>query len=250
MPPVAKALAAKALAAFAVAAVTALPATAQHSLDLPDVSVTAPSAAPTGAASTGGMPMFGNARVEEEKWPEIPCDASRVGAGATPGSCRRGPTQINFEHGDSQQTRQPTNCKIAHDLVIGTLGGLEFEADTLVFDPYYVSAIGHQRQDCYVESVPGHIRAQFIDMNQVARQATGWGEMAEIGDLVTMPFAVGVAHCVALEKRGPRWGGGYIFLIHASICRKDGQPVDPGNIASVVAALQVQQRDSSGNLRQ
>ncbi len=249
MPPIAKSIARWSLAAFAAAAI-AFPAAAQQSLDLPDVSVTAPGAAPTGAASKGGMPMFGNARVEEEKWPEIPCDASRVGAGATPGTCRRGPTQINFEHGDSQQTRQPTNCRIAHDLVVGTLGGLDFEADTLVFDPYYVSAIGHQRQDCYVESVPGHIRAQFLDMNQVTRQATGWGDMTEGADLVLQPFAVGGAHCIALEKRGPRWGGGYIFLIHASICRKDGQPVDPGNIAAVVAALQVQQRDGAGNLRQ
>jgi hypothetical protein len=238
------------LAAFALAACIAFPAAAQQSIALPDVSVTAPNAPPTGAASSGGMPMFGNARVEEEKWPEIPCDASRVGAGAMPASCRRGPTQINFEHGDAQQTRQPTNCRIAHDLVIGTLGGLGFEADTLVFDPYYVSAVGHQRQDCYVESVPAHIRGEFLDMNQVTRQATGWGDMADGADLVTQPFTVGAERCIALEKRGPRWGGGYIFLIHATICRKDGQPIDAGNIASVVAALQVQQRDAAGNLRQ
>jgi len=195
------------------------------------------------------MPYFGNARVEETKWPEVPCAASRVGA-ATPGTCRRGPPQMNFEHGDSQGTRPISNCQIAHDLVISTVGGLSFEADSLVFDPYYVSAIGHQRQDCYVESIPRNLQGQFIDMNQIARQGAGWRNFVDSGDLATMEFTVGSDTCLAIEKRGPRWGGGYTYLIHATICRKDRQPVDTSNVATVLAAIQVQGRDPNGNLRQ
>ena len=65
-----------------------------------------------------------------------------------------------------------------------------------------------------------------------------------------MEFSVGADNCLALEKRGPRWGGGFIYLIHASICRKDGRPVDASNVATVIGAIQVQGRDPNGNLRQ
>ena len=223
-------------------------AAAQQSIALPEVTVTAPTTPPSGAASAGGMPYFGKVRVEEDKWPEIPCAASRIGS-ATAASCRRGPPQMNFEHGDAQGSRQQSNCQVAHDLVIGTLAGLEFEADTLVFDPYYVSGIGHQRQDCYVEAIPTHLRAQFLDMNQVTRQGDGWRNLVEGADLTTMEFSVGADQCVALEKRGERWGGGFVSLTHASICRKGGQPVDAANVSTVLASLQIQGRDMIGNLR-
>lgn len=225
----------------------------QQDLTLPEVTVTAPATPspqqvrPTSQGAPG-MPYFGNVRIEEASWPVIPCTASRVGASAD-ASCRRGPTVMNFEHGDANGTRALSNCQIAHDLVIDRLGGLQFEADSLVFDPYYVSAIGHQRQDCYVEAIPGKLREQLIDMNHVTRQATGWGSFRESGDLSTYDFTVGPDTCLAFEKRGPRWGGGYIYLIHAAICRKDGQPVDRANIESVLAALHIEQRDPNGNLR-
>jgi hypothetical protein len=225
-------------------------ARAQQPMPLPDVTVTAPanpSVAPPTSQGAPGNPYFGNVRVEETKWPEIPCAASRVGA-ATPGTCHKGPPQINFEHGDGQGSRQISNCQIAHDLVISTLGGLSFEADSLVFDPYYVSAIGHQRQDCYVESIPRNLQGQFFDMNQFARQGTGWRNFVDNSDLITMEFSIGTQTCLALEKRGPRWGGGYTWLIHASICRKDGRPVDADNVATVLAAIQVRERDANGNL--
>jgi hypothetical protein len=215
---------------------------------LPDVSVTAPASPqevrPTSQGAVGN-PYFGNVRVEETKWPEIPCASSRVGA-ATPGTCRKGPQQMNFEHGDSQGNRQLSNCQIAHDLVISTLGGLTFEADSLVFDPYYISGIGHQRQDCYVEAIPRNLQAQFVDMNQFTRQGSGWRNFVDGGDLLTMEFSIGTDTCLTLEKRGPRWGGGYTWLIHASICRKDGKPVDADNIATVLAAIHIQEHDPNG----
>ena len=220
----------------------------QQPMLLPEVTVTAPAhpneVRPTSQAAPGN-PYFGNVRVEETKWPEVPCAASRVGA-AMPGTCRRGPPQLTFERGDGQGSRPISNCQIAHDLVISNVGGLFFAADSLVFDPYYISAIGHQRQDCYVESIPRNLQGQFIDMNQVARQGTGWRNFTDSGDLASMEFTVGSDTCLAIEKRGPRWGGGYTWLIHATICRKDRQPVDPGNVATVLQAINIRERDPNG----
>src|SRR5258708_39943566 len=76
-------------------------ATAQQNLTLPDVAVTAPSVPPPSAKPN---PYFGNSRVEENKWPEIPCTASRI-ALATGDTCKKGPTQKTFEKGDAQGSR-------------------------------------------------------------------------------------------------------------------------------------------------
>lgn len=247
----------RASASLAVVAVAALMAAAPSSAQqgspttLPDVSVTAPAnpneVRPTSQGAQG-MPYFGNTRVEEANWPVIPCTNSRVGAGDTAASCRRGPTVMNFEHGDAQGTRPISNCQIAHDLVISKVGGLDYEADSLVFDPYYISALGHQRQDCYVEAIPRSLHEQLVDMNHVTRQATGWGTMRESGDLTMLDFMVGPDRCLAFEKRGPRWGGGYIWLVHAATCRKDGQPVTIADVEAVMGALKIEQRDPNGNL--
>ena len=241
------------LIAAAVIAGFIVPAAAQQgsTTALPDVNVTAPrnpnEVRPTSQGAQG-MPYFGNTRVEESNWPVIPCTTSRVGAGDATASCRRGPEVMNFEHGDSQGTRPISNCQIAHDLVISKIGGLDFEADSLVFDPYYISALGHQRQDCYVEAIPRSLQEQLVDMNHVTRQATGWGTMRESGDLTMLDFTVGPDRCVAFEKRGPRWGGGYIWLVHAATCRHDGQPVTVADVEAVMGALKIEQRDPTGNL--
>lgn len=218
---------------------------------LPDVSVTAPrdpnEVRPTSQGAPG-TPYFGNTRVEESNWPVIPCTTSRIGAGDADASCRRGPTVMNFEHGDAQGSRPISNCQIAHDLVISKVGGLDFEADSLVFDPYYISAIGHQRQDCYVETIPRTLHDQLVDMNHVTRQASSWGTMRESGDLSYLDFTVGASQCMAFEKRGPRWGGGYIWLVHAATCRRDGQPISVPDVEAVIGALKIEQRDPNGNL--
>jgi hypothetical protein len=218
---------------------------------LPDVTVTAPrdpnETRPTSEGAPG-TPYAGNTRVEEAKWPVIPCSSSRVGAANPDASCRRGPQVMNFEHGDANGGRQMSNCQIAHDLVISKVGGLDFEADSLVFDPYYVSALGHQRQDCYVEAIPRSLQSQLVDMNHVTRQASGWGTMQESGDVTSIAFTVGPYRCLAFEKRGPRWGGGYIWLVHAAVCRGDGQPANLSDVAAVMSALQIEQRDPNGNL--
>ena len=223
-------------------------AAAQQSLSLPEVTVTAPPVVqPPVTPTAKPNPYFGNARVEEDKWPEIPCTASRIGFGA-PATCRKGPGQETFQRGDATGSRQQSNCNIAHDLVISNIGALAVEADVLVFDPYYVSAIGHQRSDCYVEASQSDLRQDFPDMNQMTRRGNGWRNFLDRGDLVTMEFSAGPDNCLAFEKRGPRWGGGYVYLIHASICRKDRRAVDAADVDFVIGSVQVQGRDMVGNL--
>ena len=41
-----------------------------------------------------------------------------------------------------------SNCRMGHDLVITDLGNLVIEADAIMVDPYYVSAIGSQHKGC------------------------------------------------------------------------------------------------------
>jgi hypothetical protein len=217
---------------------------AQQNLTLPDVAVTAPPVTPSAKPN----PYFGNSRVEEDKWPEIPCAASRI-ALATAATCKKGPSQQTLEKGDAQGSRQQSNCNIAHDLVIDNVGGLAIEADVLVYDPYYVSAIGHQRQDCYVHAGDSNLREHFPDMNQVTRQGNGWRNFVESSDLSTMEFSVGPDNCLAIERRGPRWAGGYVYLIHASVCRKDRRAVEAKDVNSVLGSLQVRPHDPAGNLR-
>jgi hypothetical protein len=240
----------RAAASLAIAAIACSGggAAAQQNLSLPEVTVTAPPAAPSVAPpSAKPNPYFGKTRVEEDKWPEVPCAGSRIGLGAS-ATCRRGPRQETFERGSAVGGRQQSNCNIAHDLAISTIGTLEIEADAMVFDPYYVSAIGHQRMDCYVERTQTDLREDFPDLNQMTRRGGNWRNFLDRGDLATMEFTSGADNCLVFEKRGPPWGGGYIYLIHASICRKDRRAVAASDIDVVIGALQVQQRDPNGNL--
>lgn len=64
-----------------------------------------------------------------------------------------------------------------------------------------------------------------------------------------MQFADGPRACLAIEKLGPPWRGGCIWVVHASICEPDARPVQPGDIATVLAALRLDRYDPLGNLR-
>ena len=86
-------------------------------------------------------------------------------------------------------------------------------------------------------------------MNQMTRSGLNWRDFTEAGDVSIMKFALGPSDCRAFEKRGPRWGGGYVWVMHASFCRVDGRPVDPADLDRVLAALQVRQYEARGNLR-
>ena len=71
----------------------------------------------------------------------------------------------------------------------------------------------------------------------------------ESGDLTAMAFSVGSADCRTIEKRGPTWLWGHVYVIHAGICRKDGHAVEPTYIALALGSLQVRQHKARGNLR-
>src|SRR5438132_14254703 len=116
---------------------------ADASLALPEVTVTARPVTPEWKKWN---PYGGSTRVEEDKWPDIPCSASRIAAGTATG-CKTGPLVTHTGVGLPSNDRSPdwSNCKMSHDLVMTTLGNLAVEADVIVVDPYFVSAIRSTR---------------------------------------------------------------------------------------------------------
>jgi hypothetical protein len=235
-----------AVATLAAIACSALAGAAdeQKLAPLPDVAVTAPR--PVTPPEKKFIPYFGNPRVEEDKWPDIPSRDSRVGVAAA-GTCKTGTPQ---ETAPGLLPNGPnSNCRIAHDLVMTNLGNLTIEADVMVFDPYYVSGIGHQHKFCAVQTGYGDLREDFPDMNQMTRKGTGWRNFLDNGDLSTMEFSAASSNCLAIEKRGPRWGIGRVYVIHASICHNDRRPVEAVDVDYVLGSLRVTTYESRGNLR-
>jgi hypothetical protein len=144
------------------------------------------------------------------------------------------------------------NCIIYHQLVTFQIGTLSAEADSFIFDPYKVvsgSPTGHQDKSCVVWS--GYLRLpdDFFDMNQVTRRGTNWQNFIKGNPLSTMQFVDGGRACLAVEKLGPPWRGGYIWVVHASICEPDTRPVQASEVAAVLAALRLDRYDPLGNLR-
>ncbi len=199
-----------------------------QSIGLPEVTVTAPPVTPS---SKKWNPYSSNPRVEEDKWREIPCSGSRISSAAA-AACRTGPP-------------------LGHEgiLVVSDTGNLIIEADAVVVDPYFVSAIGSQHKGCYAQAHFSDLREDFPDMNQMTRRGNAWRNFVEDGDLSTMEFALGSSNCRAVEKRGPPWRGGHVYVIHASVCRKDGRTVEATDIDFVLGSLQVRQYEPRGNLR-
>ena len=104
-----------------------------------------------------------------------------------------------------------SNCDLALDVVVYDDGNFSIEADTVIFDPYKVTAIGHQTsQFCYVNGNSGYGLEDFQDMNQVTRRGTGWRNLIGNGEDKSIEFSDGARHCIAVQKAGPPWGGGYI----------------------------------------
>jgi hypothetical protein len=226
----------------------AIPAVAaDQSLALPEVTVTA---RPVTPAWKRWNPYGGSTRVEEDKWPDIPCSASRIAAGAATG-CKTGPLLSHTGVGLPANDRSVdwSNCKMAHDLVMTKLGTLTVEADVIVVDPYFISAIGPMHKGCAAQSGFGDLREEFPDMNQMTRNGGGWRNFAENGDLTSMGFTLAGDNCVAFEKRGPPWKFGHVYVIHASICRKGGGAVGVPEIDYVAGSLLVRTYEPRGNLR-
>jgi hypothetical protein len=215
---------------------------------LPDVNVTAPRTTES-FITRGFAPYDGNVRVEEDKWPIIPCATARISTTTGAGTCQTGTPTENFL---SRALGEPGNCVISHQLVTFRTGTLSAEADSMIFDPYKIvsgSPTGHQDKNCFVWS--GYLRplSDFPGMNQMTRRGAGWHNLVVDKPLSTFDFSDSGRTCVAIEKLGPSWHGGYIWVVHASICQPDARPVQPGDIAAVLAGLRLDRYDPLGNLK-
>jgi hypothetical protein len=234
-----------------VAAVTIAPGGAfaqQTTTPLPDVNVTAPANRESFITRGFTNPYTGHTRVEEDKWPIIPCATARISS-VVGGTCQTGSPTETFL---SLSNNEPPNCIIYHQLVTFQTGSLSIEADTFIFDPYKVvsgSPTGHQDKSCFVWS--GYLRLpdDFHDMNQVTRRGTNWQNFVKGNPLSTMEFTDRGHACLAVEKLGPPWHGGYIWVVHASICEPDLRAVQASDIATALAALRLDRYDPLGNLR-
>jgi hypothetical protein len=160
---------------------SALPA----STVLPDVTVTAP-AVPVEPPymrnpwkSYERNPYAGRNRVEEDKFPVVPCNVTRIASSAG-GKCLQGPRLVP---GDALvYSAGGLNCDMALDVVMYSTGNLAIEASALIFDPYRLVATGLPNRWCYVRSHPTYDREDFQDMNQVTRRGTNWRNLVGSGE--------------------------------------------------------------------
>ncbi len=245
------------LAALAAAALLsgADGAAAQNTtLTVPNVTVTAPApvVSPPYLREPGNAyarnPYNGRYRVEEDRFREVPCTATRI-ASAAGGKCLLGYRLIP---GLAQQITNPKggdNCDIALDVVMYSTGTLSIEADTAITDPYKLTAIGFHSAYCYVNGDLEYNQEDFRDMNQVTRRGINWHNLVGGGEDKSIQFSDGPHQCVAVKKAGPPWQGGYIYMMHASICRTDAAVVQPADVAYALGLLQIRQYDPQGNLR-
>ena len=157
----------------------------QSNMSLPNVSVTAP-AVPVQPPylrnpwkSYERNPYAGRYRVEEDKFPEVPCNVTRIASSAG-GKCLQG---YKLAQGNELlYGRGPLNCDMALDVVMYNAGNLSIEASTLIFDPYKVVAIGLPGKYCFVQGQPSYAQEDFQDLNQVTRRGTNWRNLVSDGD--------------------------------------------------------------------
>jgi hypothetical protein len=225
-------------------------------LSVPNVTVTAPAAPveppymrdPWKAFSRN--PYFGRYRVEEDKFVEAPCTQTRIGLGPS-GKCLQG-----YRLTAGRSDKSSTACIMALDVVIDSVGKLSIEADVLIFDPHMVTTTASNH--CYIRDYTGYDQEDFQDMNQVTRRGTNWRNL-QINDMQdqsywgersrSIEFSDGPHNCIAVRKPGPRWRGGYVYMMHASICRTDTAAVQAQDTAYVLGSLQTRIYDPVGNLR-
>jgi hypothetical protein len=130
-----------------------------------------------------------------------------------------------------------------------SVGNLSIQASTLIFDPYKLAATGMPNKWCYVASHPSYDQEDFQDMNQVTRRGTNWRNLVSNGEDKSIEFSDGPHNCIAVHKPGPQWRGGYVYMLHASVCRTDTAAVRAEDVAYTLGSLQIRQYDPKGNLR-
>src|SRR5579864_4695777 len=194
----------------------------QAETTLPEVEVTAPRVPPAPPRPTAGV--LGKTRVEESKWPVIPCAGAHIGAAGGAGTCQVGPmimSSMAYMPGGNSPAAYGS-CTIHHQLVSTAVGRFAVEADVEVFDPYKVTGDPYNGW-CMVWSGYNNLPADFRDMNQVARRGVGWRDFAFGGGRAntesTMAFDDGGRGCAAIERLGPPWHGGLVWVLHATLCQ-------------------------------
>jgi hypothetical protein len=224
----------------------------ENKLSVPNVTVTAP-ATPVEPPylrnpwkSYERNPYAGRYRVEENKFAEVPCNVTRIASSAG-GKCLQGyrlaPGMALLHQNGGLR------CDMALDVVMYNVGNLSIEASTLIFDPYKLAANGMPGRYCYVHGNPSYGQEDFQDMNQVTRRGANWRNLAGNGDEDKwIGFTDGPHDCVAVHKAGPPWHGGYVYMLHASICRTDTAAIRPDDVSYALQALQIRQYDPQGNL--
>jgi len=218
-----------------------LPAAAQQQPQtLPDVSVNAQ--APIKNVNPF-QPFSGNTRVEEDKWPVIPCNIARIDFG--PGAkCQTGTQIENF-----MTMSQGGRCDIARQVTLTKNARYEAEADVMIFDPYKVTAAGHQMKNCTVWTGYSNMPDDFKDMNQMTRRGAGWTNFVKGAPQSSIYFTDGARGCLAVERLGPPWHGGYVWVVHMSICPTAGGTAQLADVDAIFATLQLRTYDDQGNLR-
>jgi hypothetical protein len=226
-----------------------LPAFAQQvQTPLPDVNVTAP--APP-SRQKGFTPYTSHTRVEEDKWPVIPCTGGLSRAELGPvGKCQYGGATETFQ-AMAGRSNFDVQCDISHQLVIADTGTYQIEADVLIFDPYKIvagPATGHLDKWCFIWSGYRDMPDEFYDMNQVARRGAAWRNLVKGDNQSTIEFNDGPRSCIAVERLGPPWHGGYVWVVHATICRPTAAALTAADIDAVFGMMKLQVYDPVGNL--
>jgi hypothetical protein len=221
--------------------VSAVPAAfaQQAQTPLPDVNVTAP--APIQHVNPFN-PFVGDTRVDEARWPVIPCPTARIDLG--PGArCQTGTQVENF------LTMGNGRCDIARQVTMVRNARYEAEADVMIFDPWKVTATGHQLKNCTVWTGFRNMPDDFKDMNQMTRRGAGWSNFVQGSPQSTVSYTDGGRNCLAVERLGPPWHGGYVWVVHASICPVAAAAAQLADIDAIFATLQLRVYDAQGNLR-
>jgi hypothetical protein len=94
-----------------------------------------------------------------------------------------------------------------------------------------------------VASQPGYDPENFQDMNQVARRGSNWRNLVSNGKDKSIEFSDGPYNCVAIHKAGTPWRGGYVYVLHAGICRTDTAGVCAEDVAYTLGSTQIRQSD-------
>jgi hypothetical protein len=241
-----------AIAALAIVSSASAIYAQETKLPVPNVTVTAP-AAPVEPPymrdpwqSYQRNPYAGRYRVEEDKFTEVPCNVTRIASSAG-GKCLQGYRLVPGQ--GLLHQNGGLRCDMALDVVMYNVGNLSIEASTLIFDPYKLAATGMPTKWCFVRSHPSYDQEDFQDMNQVTRRGSNWRNLVSNGEDKSIEFSDGPHNCIAIHKAGPPWRGGYVYMLHASICRADATAVRAEDVSYALGSLQVRQYDPVGNLR-